>query len=397
MDLDDYSVILGNKISCLSKKYILNKIDNWCSVGEKNYIVTPNPEIVLLSVADSKYKEIINNATIAVADGVGLKFGAFILGSKIPPRITGVELMLDICKLAIKKQYKIGLLGSDSQTLVLLKNKLEKLYPNIKIVYAGEGMDKDNFKIDNQDIIDNINESKPDILFVAFGAPKQEMWIAKNYLKLDSVKVSVGVGGSFDYISGKIKRAPVLFQKIGLEWVYRLYKEPWRFKRIYNATFKFLMTIFYWKIRSFFFYRKNVMAFIVKDKKIFLAHSSRFGAGIWLMPQGGCDKKELPKQAIFRELKEEIGTDNFIIKSHLPNFNKYKSPKWARLFHGYKGQSQDLFILEFVGNDNEIVLDNREFNKYNWFNEQEAFKKIEIVRLKVFKKIVNTAKIKKIL
>ena len=145
-----------------------------------------------------------------------------------------------LCNLANDKGYKVFLYGAKEETIKLAKSKLEEKYQNIKIVGYINGYEKDNDKI-----IKAINKSHADIIFVALGSPKQENWITSNMDKIDAL-IFQGVGGSFDVISGNIKRAPIWMQKAGLEWLYRLIKEP---KRIFRQLklFKFLFLIIFSK------------------------------------------------------------------------------------------------------------------------------------------------------
>jgi len=213
---------------------------------------------------------IINSADMSIADGVGIlwaskyrrlasqhnsqikKVAQWIVSlliipvdqkyikSELPERITGVDFMKKICKLAANKRKKVYLLGAANGVAKKTATKLKKLYPTLKIVgtYAGRPT-----KSQEDKIIKKIRASKAEILFVAYGAPNQEKWIHRNMRKIPTLKIVAGVGGAFDFISGKTPRAPKEFRKYGLEWAYRLYKEPRRIKRIFNAAVKFPIKI----------------------------------------------------------------------------------------------------------------------------------------------------------
>jgi N-acetylglucosaminyldiphosphoundecaprenol N-acetyl-beta-D-mannosaminyltransferase len=169
--------------------------------------------------------------------------------------------MLEICKIAEADNKSVYLLGSGSDEVVKrTEENLKQKFPNLKVVGwgSGPGIKESNVSVqpfnnstglimdagENVKILEDINQAKPDILFVAFGMGKQEKWIVENLKKIPGVKIAMGVGGAFDYISGSVKRAPLLLRKIGLEWLYRLVKQPRRVVRIWNATVKFLI-IFY--------------------------------------------------------------------------------------------------------------------------------------------------------
>lgn len=230
--------ILGVKIDKITITETLHKIEVFLSSGNTHYIVTVNPEMVVLAQKDAKFKNIINQADLAVPDGIGLVFASRWLYPKNPlkEKITGIDLMLKIISKQQNNAIKIFLLGAKNGIAKLTALKLKKIYPKINIVgvFGGEADEKGD-----RVALALINKAKPDILFVAYGAPKQEKWIARNLKNLPSVKLAIGVGGAFDMISGKIKRAPLWMRKIGLEWLWRFAMEPRRISRIYNATVKF--------------------------------------------------------------------------------------------------------------------------------------------------------------
>lgn len=241
-----------------------NKAIIWAKGKTKKQICTPNPEIILEAQKNPKYLKILNNSDLNVPDGIGIIWANKFLRNKsklksfkvlkwfislaaIPfsknkefPRVTGVDLMQAICKKSSKEKLKIFLLGAGNGVAEKVKDKLEKKCKGIKITGTYSGSPAES---EEKEIIKKIDKSNAEILFVAFGAPKQEIWIAKNIKKLKSVKVAMGVGGSFDFITGIRKRAQKWLQKTGLEWLYRVIQQPSRFKRIYNATIKFPIKI----------------------------------------------------------------------------------------------------------------------------------------------------------
>ena len=151
-------------------------------------------------------------------DGIGLKILAPIFGASIIERISGVDFMLEICYAAQKNHKSIYLLGGRGETAQKTSEILLRKYPSLIIKDAKEGLkDANSREKENEDRLNKINESKPDILFVAFGHPKQEFWIEDNLPKLSSVKIAMGGGGSFDYISGTVKHAPRLLRTMRLE------------------------------------------------------------------------------------------------------------------------------------------------------------------------------------
>lgn len=207
-------------------EYVMGSVEN----GKKKLsIVTPNPEIVVYANQHPEFKTIINEADIAVCDGIGLYLAARYLKTPLKERISGVDLMLKLCSRASEKAVTVGFLGGRGNVAERTSQCLREKYPGLKVSFTGaEWEDRDSSlplsakrKAGNRGI---------DILFVAYGFPKQEEWIARN-LPILPVNVMMGVGGAFDYLSGEVARAPFFIRAIGLEWLFRLIRQPWRLKR----------------------------------------------------------------------------------------------------------------------------------------------------------------------
>ncbi len=233
--------ILGVRIDTVDKPAALSKVADFLASGQGNMVFTPNPEMLVDAQKDSYFKEVLNAGDLNICDGRGIS-----LVAKEPvERIAGVDFMMDVCELAARENKSVYLLGSGSdQVLKECKNKLLQKFSTLKIVGMHPGIEIANdFTFDtekNDAVVDDIILSAPDILFVAFGHKKQEKWIYGFLPELPSVRVAMGVGGSFDFISGKVKRAPATVRRLGLEWLYRLIREPKRIKRIFKATIIFL-------------------------------------------------------------------------------------------------------------------------------------------------------------
>ena len=231
--------ILGVKVHSTSRRRVLKFVTIACKDRYKFFIVTPNPVII---VEAQKYKELLlalNSADIAVPDGVGLKLaGDF----KI---IKGRQLMLDLFNLANRQKLKIFLLGSNKKTIDKSLNLVSKSYQGImvrgssgpKINKLAQTISKADKRLE-QEALKAINNFRPGILFVAFGAPKQEIWV-KNHLKELNVGGVMVVGGALDYFAGTAKVPPNFVSQIGLEWLWRLFYQPKRLKRIFNAVVVF--------------------------------------------------------------------------------------------------------------------------------------------------------------
>jgi len=229
--------ILGVLIDNFKKAEVLGAAEQFLSNGRQHYIVTANPEMVVAAGKDKKFLEILNKADLTVPDGFGLILAARYLGKQLFERVPGVDLMLDICRMVEQKSYSVFLvtaeegLSKPEETIAALNKKFPGLKIGGVVLAEGESSEK---------IITEINEARPDVMFVSLrGIGRQEKFINESLNKIPSVKIAMGVGGAFDFISGKIKRAPRSMRRIGLEWLWRLFMQPWRLKRILTATAKF--------------------------------------------------------------------------------------------------------------------------------------------------------------
>ena len=194
---------------------------------EKNHMVfTPNPEIVMEAQKDRELLKILNEADLVVPDGIGVVWASKFAKERITERVAGYDLIQALFNEIKDTEYTVYFFGGGKGVAEKAKQIMEQTYKNVKIIGVQDGyFDEEKEKI----IIEDIKKQKPDILLVGLGVPKQEKWICKN--KDLPVKISIGVGGSFDAMSGSLKRAPEFFIKYNLEWFYRLIKQPSRWKR----------------------------------------------------------------------------------------------------------------------------------------------------------------------
>jgi len=230
--------ILDVKIDkvCFDDAY--QKFISFMMDDELKMIFTPNSEIIMKAQEDKEFKDILNKGDLVIPDGVGLLIASKINHLDLPERIPGIDLMGKMLEYCNRSDKSIYILGGKPEIAEKAGEKIKEKYPNIIITGTQDGYynEKDELKI-----LDCINEAKPDILFVALGAPKQEKWIYK-YRKVLNVKVAMGVGGAVDVWSGNSKRAPKIYQKLGLEWLYRFIRYPSRIGRIW-AIPKFLFKV----------------------------------------------------------------------------------------------------------------------------------------------------------
>ena len=212
--------LFGVKITTSSEREILKYIiKNLGEKGSKLFITTPNPEIIMYALSHPEFKSKLNKADIGLADGVGVPIAVLLTQNIKLHRVTGTDLLEKLCSKLSKSPYSVGFFGGVGGVAEKTAECLQKKYSGLKVSYASSGWDQKKTK-----------GKKIDVLFVAMGFPKQEEWIYENLDKIP-VSVAMGVGGAFDFFSGKISRAPKLIRTFGLEWFYRLIHQPWRIKR----------------------------------------------------------------------------------------------------------------------------------------------------------------------
>ncbi|MFW0899374.1 WecB/TagA/CpsF family glycosyltransferase [Clostridium perfringens] len=234
--------ILGTNVSVTNIKETIDYIDKNLKKLKGRYICVSNVHTTIMAYESDEYRSVQNSAINVLPDGAPLSLVSRIKGFKSAERVTGPDLMDHIFKISNDKKYRHYFYGSTNQTLSKLKENLILKYPNINIVGMYSPPFRELFEEEEKKIIDIINNTNPDFIWVGLGAPKQEIWMYKQTNKLNGLMIGVGAG--FDYFSGKIKRAPIWMQKLSLEWLYRLLQEPKRlFKRYFYTNSKFIVLI----------------------------------------------------------------------------------------------------------------------------------------------------------
>ena len=228
--------ILGFNISNIKFDELINLIFNDFNNNISNFIVNINPEIIMNYYKNEEMINIFNKENYQIPDGIGIVYASKIKKGNIKDRITGIDLMEKLCEKSINYNSKIFLYGGKENIAEKAKTELEKKYSGINIVGTCNGY------IDDNTVIDNINKSNANILFVGTGSPKQEEFIINNRNKLKNVKIFMPVGGSFDVISKTLKRAPDWTIKCHIEWLYRALRQPKRFFRIFKL-FRFIFLV----------------------------------------------------------------------------------------------------------------------------------------------------------
>ncbi|MDP2708755.1 MAG: WecB/TagA/CpsF family glycosyltransferase [bacterium] len=236
--------ILGVNFSNLRRFQVLDKIREYLRGSGRHQLVTPNAEIILAAQTDAELRLILNLADLAVMDGSGPQIAARFMGAKIE-RYPGADLLKDILNLAAEQNRRIavfnwqgGLSSADD-----IKGVLAAEYPKLRALAVDLSRQAELEGLISKQVMD----FAPDIIISTLGSPYQEKFIFKALAKLPFVKLGLGVGGGFDFLTGKIKRAPKIMRAIGLEWLWRLFKQPWRIKRIYNAVIVFTVKFLIWR------------------------------------------------------------------------------------------------------------------------------------------------------
>lgn len=227
--MDNSVNILGIEFSRLNLKETVSLIDSKVSKDENKvfHLITVNPEIAVQIQEDQELKKISLEADMITPDGVGIVFASRIKGNPVQERVTGYDLFLECLKVGNQKSWSFYLLGSDEDVNRKATEYIIKNYPNVKIAGRHHGYFKEE---DDNEIVQTIIKSKPDILIVALGSPLADKWIYRHKSELNA-KVVFGVGGTLDTIAGKVKRTPEIWKRFNLEWLYRRITQPSRKER----------------------------------------------------------------------------------------------------------------------------------------------------------------------
>lgn len=237
--------ILGVPVDAVTMKEAVEKVGEFLNGSRAHAIYTPNAEIMMAAQRDPELMEILRNADMLTADGAGVVMASRILGRSVPEKVSGIDLVKEIFRTYSSTGMRCFLFGAQPGIAQEAAVNLVKDYPGVVIAGCRHGYFKEE---EDKDILNEINGSSPDLLLVALGAPKQEKWIHSHLDKLN-VKVCIGVGGTLDVLSGKAKLAPEFFRKNGLEWLYRLCREPRRAKRMLDLP-RFMMRVFREKLSA---------------------------------------------------------------------------------------------------------------------------------------------------
>ncbi len=409
--------VAGLKLNAITKQELLQVIDERIKSGSKTFLTTLYSEFLFASLRDREAKALLNKADIAVADGIGVIWANYFLsrnfsisnfylkifqawvqviltGAQIlfnpkkifgpfPQKIVGADLVWDLAKLAEEKNYSIFLLGWPQQNTARVAEILKTRFPEIRIAGFADSTP------DNNDILEQIREAKPDMLFCAFGPFKQERWIAA-HIKDSPIMFAVGLGGTFDYMLGKVPLPPAIIRKSGLEWLYRLFTQPTRFRRIINATFGLVVSLVRYKVFESCSLRPNASAVAINENgKILIVQrnphdpylkdtdgkvNSNKYENYWQFPRGGIEKGETPAKGAQRELFEEVGIGGDSVevlktseRTVSYEWNNALRPLFGNVYH-HRGQEQHITYFRYHGPDDSPKPDGRELVAYKWID-----------------------------
>jgi N-acetylglucosaminyldiphosphoundecaprenol N-acetyl-beta-D-mannosaminyltransferase len=220
--------ILGIPVDDVTYDEALARMGEFVSDGRPHQVVTVNPEFIMTAQDDLDFRQILRQSHLNLPDGQGLIWAAQLLGAPLRERVTGVDTVLRLAELSSQNGYSIYLLGAAEGVAAAAARQLQNRFPELRIAGTYVGSPAPD---EEDQIVARIQDVDPDLLFVAYGAPRQEKWISRNLARL-SVAVAIGVGGTFDFISGEANRAPTWVQRLGMEWLHRLAHQPWRWRRM---------------------------------------------------------------------------------------------------------------------------------------------------------------------
>ena len=396
--------LAGVPVTIESKRAILAQIGERLDGKKQTFIVTPYSEFIYAALYRDEVKELLAQADISVADGIGILlaetflrwpfyfnnyylkileaftqlsillvnslFNPGLLKKKIPERISGQDLFWDLLKMASDKNLSVFFLGGFDSTPEIVAKLALKRFPNLKVAGVSNSGPGD------PESIALIKEHSPDLLFVAYGPFVQEKFIVDHLNKLP-ILLAIGLGGTFDYIAGVVPSPPKIFRRLGLEWFWRLFTQKSRGKRIWNATFGMLRSLLRFKVFESMPFRLNAVVVVLKEGKVLVCKrkpdcSRDFGTELsehWQFPQGGIEKKESLSLAATREAEEETGlTDLRVIKvaehQHAYHWRNGRRPLFGNSYH-YKGQEQGIVYFQSNSPLNSVKL-NKEFVDFAW-------------------------------
>lgn len=243
--------ILGVEVSPVTHDEALRRLNLFLDEPGRHFVTTPNPEIILYARKRPDYSDTLNKADLALPDGAGLLFASRIIGGNLKERVSGSDMIPEILGLAREKKLRVALLGGLDQPTADKAAEVIRGWGN-EVVYVSHGVPKAEWenKPFHDKMLDELRASRPQVVLVGFGHPKQEQWIDAYAHLLPEARLLIGCGGSLDFIAGARKRAPRWVRKANLEWLWRIVREPRRIGRIMNAVIIFPAVVIYEHLRK---------------------------------------------------------------------------------------------------------------------------------------------------
>lgn len=231
--------VLGVRVHAVTMTQTLDWVEGVVARRAAAQLCTANPEFIMTAQRNSEFRAVLNAAELVIPDGVGLVWAMRWLGQPAPERVAGSDLIGRIAERAAAHRWRLFFLGAAEGVAERAAAVLQARYPGWVLAGAYAGSPRPE---DEEAIVTRIQAGRPDIVFVAYGAPAQDLWVARQRGRL-GVPLALGVGGSFDFLAGVTQRAPAWVQRLGLEWVHRLWRQPWRARRIFTATVEFPLAV----------------------------------------------------------------------------------------------------------------------------------------------------------
>ena len=220
--------VLGVRVDCVDMDGALARIESFVDAGGRHQVTTVNPEFVMRAGEDKEFARVLEAADLCLADGSGVVWAARRQGCVLTGPVTGVDLIPQLAALCARRQFRLFLLGAAPGVADDLAGHLRAQHPGLHVA-AHSGSPEPSA---DEETVGRITAERSQVLMVAYGAPNQELWIDRVVGRLGGVSVAIGVGGAFDYLTGRVPRAPLWMRRAGMEWVFRLARQPWRIRRM---------------------------------------------------------------------------------------------------------------------------------------------------------------------
>ncbi len=220
--------VLGVRVDCVDMDGALARIESFVDGGGRHQVATVNPEFVMRAGEDREFARVLESADLCLADGSGVVWAARRQGCVLSGPVTGVDLIPPLAALCARRHFRLFLLGAGPGVADDLAQRLRAEHPGLHVA-AHPGSPE---PASDEETVGRIAAEQPQVLMVAYGAPKQELWIDRVAGRLSGVSVAIGVGGAFDYLTGRVPRAPSWMRRAGMEWMFRLARQPWRIRRM---------------------------------------------------------------------------------------------------------------------------------------------------------------------